>query len=299
MVRNMYLGLKTLMLLVLTGSVWAEEPDFRTIESEITFIQGDIELLDGRAIAHVSARFEYLDAFDATRVLEAKSLPIPQGLLGIIIPADSSPFEKDSWMAFIRYVESGHIGGDGLSATPADLLLEKRRILAVQNQGNRVQGMNTTEHLGWVVQPTYSSADQRLSWSQKLQAGESSIVQHDIVTLGRNGYLTVQASVDGDDDVVARYLPDLNRLLKFADGYRHENVSDDDIRADFSLQSLVTGNYASESRFVSALASISGTGANRILLTVLIVLLVIVLVRQHSSTKTQSVRRLNTKKARS
>ena len=294
-------GLWTTLVLALSASAGAAaaESDFRKIESEITFIQGDIDILEGKAIAHVGPRFEYLDAYDSRRVLEAKSQPVPDSLVGLLIPADSSPFEADTWHAVITYAEVGHVATDGVDLSGQTLLHETRRNLAVENQASRVKGLDTTELLGWVSAPDFSRDAARLSWSYELASAEDSTVHHNVVTLGRSGYLSIYATANADNDPVAARLTDLKRTLEFADGFRHQDfVAAEDYTAGFKLDSLVTGNFEKESKFVAAIASVTGENTNRILLSVLIVLLVIVLIRQHAASKPQPVRQLNTKKAR-
>lgn len=300
-IKNMKTGLLTIILSALSTAAGADiETDFRKIESEITFIQGDIDILEGKAIAHVGPRFEYLDAHDSRRVLAAKSIVVPDSLVGLLIPADSSPFQADAWYATITYVDTGHVSVDGVDLSSQTLLHETRRALAVDNQANRVKGLNTTELLGWVSEPTYAYDADRMSWSYELSTGDSTTVHHNVVTLGRSGYLSIHSAVDAENDPVAVRVPDLERTLEFADGFRHQDfVPEEDGIANFRLDSLVTGNFEQDSKFVAALASVTGENTNRILLSVLIVLLVIVLIRQHAASskpKHKPVRHLNTKK---
>lgn len=298
--RKSFLGLWA-SLLSLTCTAQGGDVDMGAIEADLTFVQGDIDLMDGLATLHVGPRFEYLDATDALRVLQAKGAETSGTVVGMIIPADTSPFDKNGWSATITYGQTGYIESTEANTLNAgDLLLDARKILAVENQANRVHGLTTKEHLGWGQEPRFSHAEQTLYWSKRTRIeGDEAVTNFFVTTLGRQGHLTLTATIPSDLEVaIDARIPSFVKLMEFKHGHRYQDyVDDSDQIADYSITALITGNYEPDNKFLASLAEITTGTSNKLLLGLLTLLLIAVLFKKHSSAEKHT--QIRAKKVRS
>ena len=291
------------LLLSLTCAAQSSDVNVGAIEADLTFVQGDIDILDGMSTLHVGPRFEYLDSIDAQRVLQAKGIETSRTVVGMIIPADSSPFDPNSWNAVLNYEQTGYIdSAEANTLSAQELLLEARKVLAVENQANRVSGLTTKEHLGFSHEPRFSHAEQTLYWSQRNRTdGNEASTNFYVTTLGRQGHLTLSATIPTDLEVaIDARIPSFVKLVEFNEGHRYEDyVYDSDKVADYSITALITGNYEPENKFIASLTGITGNASNKLLLGVLTLLLIFVLFKQHSNVRAERPTQLRAKKVRS
>ena len=74
---------------------------------------GRIEIPGTGAVLDVPDSFYYLNPADAERVLvEVWENPPGQMTLGMLFPADKTPFDNDSWAVIIRYEEDGYVSDE-------------------------------------------------------------------------------------------------------------------------------------------------------------------------------------------
>lgn len=274
---------------MLAGLCHADTPVSK-IESQLTFVQGDIDLLDGQATLFVGPRYEYLDRTDAVRVLEAVGQPASGDVIGMLIPVDASPFDTDSWFATIRFLEEGFVD-PALANTlsPDALLLEARKTLALKNQGERVQNEPTTEYLGWGLQPQLEPSSNTVYWSKVSRTvGQDAQTRYTVLTLGRSGFvqINIQASVE-QQSMIDREIPTLSKVLEFSEGNRSQDFTQGDAVADYTLTSLITGGDPEPATLLASVQSTLASSWNQIAILVLLVAVVMLLLR----TRKQPVKR--------
>src|SRR5690242_17660366 len=76
---------------------------------DLKFQQGDVNLRNGLAKLNVPAEFKFLNHEDAEKVLvQLWNNPPSTDTLGMLLPADKSPLDKDCWAVTISYTEDGY-----------------------------------------------------------------------------------------------------------------------------------------------------------------------------------------------
>lgn len=101
------------------------DPELAALERTFTHRQGDVALGDGLASLRVPERFRcYLDSKDSKRLLEDGWGNLPcDAPLGMLIPADLSPFSHDRSVVVITFEEDGYVEDDDASSIDFDELL--------------------------------------------------------------------------------------------------------------------------------------------------------------------------------
>jgi uncharacterized membrane-anchored protein len=182
----------------------------------------------------------------ADRLMQAYGNGADSSLIGLFTPeADSA----DDWIITANFEKAGYIKDDDARNWDVKELLQSLRDgTESQNEERRSRGIPELQVDGWVQQPKYDSATQRLVWSvsghDKGQpiSGDAT-VNYNTYALGRDGYITLDllTSKDQVDEQKPALLALLDNLT-FNDGKRYAdfNSSTDKI-AEYGLAALVAG----------------------------------------------------------
>ena len=198
------------------------------------------------ATLDIPGGFKFLDGPQAASVLHDvwKNPYAPS--LGMLLPADKSPFMGDCWAVVITYEEEGHIKDDDAKDIKYDELLTKMQEQIKELNPERIkQGSKAIELTGWAEQPTYDAKTHKLYWAKKLRAVGDSVefLNYNIRILGRKGVLVLNAIGNLDQlPEIKQQTPTLLAATNFTPGNTYEefNSSIDKVAA-YGIVGLIAG----------------------------------------------------------
>jgi uncharacterized membrane-anchored protein len=222
--------------------------------------QGDIELLNGIVTLHVPDNFYYLSPSDSETVL-TKVWGNPPGAgadtLGMLFPAEATPFDESAWGVTIQYEEDGNVSDEDADAIDYDDLLSDMQAGTREASKQRVaQGFEPIELIGWASKPYYDKASHKLYWAKEISFGDGPdhTLNYNIRVLGRKGVLVLNFIADMDQKaVIDANLDSVLALADFNQGSRYEDFNPDiDKVAAYGIGALVAGKVAAKAGLFAA-----------------------------------------------
>lgn len=223
---------------------WAEE----TLAS-LTPRTGSIDLPGNVATLSVPDNYYYLDPTDSQTVLVDiwENPPhVVQGVLGMLFPASSTPFDAAAWGVTIEYVEEGYVSdADADDINYADLLEQMKEDTALANEARLEQGYQAITLIGWATEPYYDANTNKLYWAKEVQFGnaEPHTLNYNIRVLGRKGVLVLNFIAGMDQlDTIDANLDNVLAMAEFKEGSQYDDFNPDiDEVAAYGLGGLVAG----------------------------------------------------------
>jgi uncharacterized membrane-anchored protein len=216
--------------------------------------QGDIDLLDGIVTLHVPENFYYLSPKDSETILtEAWGNPPGSGTdtLGMLFPADSTPFDGGSWGVTIEYEAEGNVSDEDADSIDYDELLTDMQESTREASKVRVaQGYESLELMGWAAEPYYDKATHKLHWAKELKFGDDPdhTLNYNIRVLGREGVLVLNFIAGMEQKaIIDANLDGVLALAEFNQGSRYEDFNPElDKVAAYGIGALVAGKLAAK-----------------------------------------------------
>ncbi|WP_136807758.1 DUF2167 domain-containing protein [Desulfosediminicola flagellatus] len=216
---------------------------------------GDIVLPDAGAKLHVPEDFYYLSPKDSERILvEVWGNPPGQDTLGMLFPAESTPFDQDSWAVTISYEEDGYVSDEDADKIDySELLEEMQSSSSAQNEERVKQGYDPVVLVGWAAQPYYDKESHKLHWAKELKFGnqETNTLNYNIRVLGRKGVLVLNFIADMDQKELIE--TKLDTVLSLADFDQGSTYKDFDPQIDkvaaYGIGALVAGKVLAKTGF--------------------------------------------------
>ncbi len=233
------------------NSEWAENI-WQSLERQT----GQIKLASAQATLNIANNFYFLNAADAEKVLaEVWNTPVDQPILGMILPATQTPFDKNVWAMVIRYEADGYIPDeDAADIGYADLLSAMQDEIQAGNTERLEQGRDPITLIGWAAQPQYDTKQHALHWAEEFQSGEDSLhtLSYNIRVLGRKGVLALSVIADIEQlPAIESQLSSIIGLVSFDPGATYEEfIPGSDKVATQGLSALVVGNTSTQTGFV-------------------------------------------------
>lgn len=214
---------------------------------------GEIVLGDDLVTVTVPEDFYFLGAEDAERVLVDLwgNPPGDDGLLGMLFPAEYTPFDLEGWAVTIEYQEDGHVSDSDASSIDYDeLLVEMKNDIRAGNPARVKEGYEPIELLGWAEPPHYDSGSRKLYWAKEIRFGGApeTTLNYEIRALGRKGVLSMTFIADADKlaQINERREPVL-AMAEFNAGNRYEEFdSNIDKVAAYGIGALIAGKVAAK-----------------------------------------------------
>lgn len=219
---------------------------------------GEIKLPNGVATLQVPETFYYLSPQDSKVVLEDIWGNPPSDLgLGMLFPADVTPFDESAWAVTIDYVEDGYIDDENAAGIDYDDMLKDMKKEVRDESGDRVaQGYDSIELVGWASQPYYDTAEKKLHWAKEIKFGgaDDNTLNYNIRVLGRRGYLTLNFIADMDQlSEVNANVPAVLEIAEFDQGHRYADFDPDvDHVAAYGIGALVAGKVLAKTGMLAA-----------------------------------------------
>lgn len=222
--------------------------------------QGQIKLANGVATLYVPEDFYYLSPADAEKVLVGVWGNLPGSgtdSLGLLSPAEITPFDQRSWAVTIEYDEDGYVSDEDADDIDYTELLDQMKEGTAEVSAERVkQGYEPIELVGWASPPYYDTAAHKLHWAKEIRFGEQTenTLNYNIRVLGRKGVLILNFIAGmSQKEMIDSKLDEVLAIAEFDRGSRYEDFDPDlDTVAAYGLGALVAGKVAAKTGLLAA-----------------------------------------------
>lgn len=220
---------------------------------------GEISLLDGVSTLKVPDNFYYLNPTDSEKVLVdiwGNPPGASQGLLGMLFPADSKPYESDTWGVTIEYKEDGYVSDEDADEIDYDELLSIMKEETAQSNEQRIsQGYEPVELVGWASAPFYDKTTHKMHWAKEIKFGDATVntLNYNIRVLGRKGVLVLNFIADIDQkQLIDSQLNNVLAMAEFKQGSRYDEFDPDiDQVAAYGIGALIAGKVIAKTGFLA------------------------------------------------
>ena len=219
---------------------------------------GEIKLDAARAVLNVPENFYFIDSADSEKVLvEVWGNPPDQNVLGMLFPADMSPFDYNAWAVSIEYEEDGYVSdADADKIDYDDLLKQMKADTAASSSARVAEGYESIELVGWAAPPYYDATEKKLHWAKEIKFGEQAeenTLNYNIRVLGRRGVLVLNfiASIEQKAEIESN-IDDVLALAAFDQGSTYSEFDPDiDQVAAYGIGALVAGKVVAKTGFLA------------------------------------------------
>lgn len=219
---------------------------------------GEIQLPNGVATLNVPDEFYYLNPSDAQKVLvEVWGNPPGQERLGMLFPADMTPFDNGAWAVTVDYDEEGYISDDDANEIDySELLTQMKEDVRDASKERVNNGYAPIELVGWAAPPYYDKTTHKLHWAKEIKFGtdEVNTLNYNIRVLGRKGVLVLNFIAGMDQkEVIDQQLNRVLAMANFNEGSRYEDFNPDiDTVAAYGIGALIAGKVAAKTGLIAA-----------------------------------------------
>jgi len=232
---------------------WAEN-----FWNSLNRLTGEIKLPNAVATLNVPDEFYYLSPSDAEKVLvDVWGNPPGQNTLGMLFPAQMTPFDGDAWAVTIEYEEDGYVSdADADDINYSELLTGMKSDTQLASDERVKEGYETLELVGWASPPYYDKASHKLHWAKEIKFGSRDIntLNYNIRVLGKKGVLVLNfiASIN-QKELIASNLPSVLAIAEFDQGAKYSDFNPDiDDVAAYGIGALVAGKVIAKTGFLAA-----------------------------------------------
>jgi len=218
---------------------------------------GEISLSSSGATLSVPESFYYLNPKDADTVLvEVWGNPPGQETLGMLFPAELTPFDEASWAVTIQYEEDGYVQDDDADKIDyQSLLSDMQKDTATASNERVAAGYEPIELIGWAADPYYDATTHKLYWAKELKFGEDEIntLNYNIRVLGRKGVLVLNfiAAMD-QNEIIESNLETVLGMADFDTGAAYDDFDPEiDKVAAYGIGALVAGKVIAKTSLIA------------------------------------------------
>ena len=219
---------------------------------------GEVKLPNGVATLKIPDDFFYLSPGDAEKVLvDIWGNPPGQPTLGMIFPANTTPFDEGAWAVTVEYEEDGYVSDSDADKINYDELLSQMQDSTREASAVRVsEGYEAIELVGWAAPPFYEKDSHKLHWAKELKFGDEDMhtLNYNIRVLGRKGVLVLNfiASME-QKPLIDASLNSVLAMAEFDQGSRYEDFNPEyDKIAAYGLGALVAGKLIAKTGLFAA-----------------------------------------------
>ena len=222
------------------------------LEAQLHYQQGRVTLRDGLARLDVPEGFRYIPPEETDLVLvHGWGNPPGTKTLGMLFPADLSPFTPEGWGVVIQYDEDGFVPDDDAESIDyGELLGKMQQATEKENAKREGAGYQPVHLVGWAAHPHYDASSHKLYWAKELAFGDDTVhtLNYSIRVLGRRGVLVLNAVSTMDQlPAIERDMQSVLAFTEFNDGHRYADFNESTDRvAAYGLAALVAGGVAAK-----------------------------------------------------
>lgn len=224
---------------------------YRDRTGQMQLLHGVVLLNEGNAQVDVPEGYYFLGPADAQYVLQDLwGNPSDPSALGLLFPADMTPFSEEGWGVTFAYDPMGYVSdADAEGYDYADLLTQMQDDTVAQNPERQKRGYSAVTLLGWAEPPRYDKTERKLIWAKRLSFADApgETLNYNIRALGRKGVLVVNfiASMDQLADVHVA-VPAVTKMVSFTTGNTYADfVPGVDTVAAVGIGGLIAGKVLS------------------------------------------------------
>lgn len=219
--------------------------------------QGRISLPGTDATLNIPDEFYFLSAKDAETVLvDVWGNPPGQNVLGMIFPANFTPFDAESWAVTVEYEQDGYVSDeDAADIDYTELLVQMQQDTAEASKERVEHGYEPIALVGWAAKPFYDQAQHKLHWAKEIQFGDNEVntLNYNIRVLGRKGVLVLNF-IAGMEQLpqINQNLDSVLALAEFDSGAQYADFNPElDQVAAYGLGALVAGKVLAKTGFLA------------------------------------------------
>jgi uncharacterized membrane-anchored protein len=207
------------------------------------------------ATIKVPEGYKYLDTKQARYVMEnIWGNPPQEGIQGLLMPVDRTPYEAETWAVTVFYDESGHVKDEDAKDIDYDDLLKDMQKETKEASEERVKmGYQAIELVGWATPPFYDEANHKLHWAKEIKfIGDSAnTLNYNIRVLGKSGVL--ELNVIAGMNQLAEVNANLDNVLSsvnFDEAYAYNKFDPEfDKVAAYGIGGLIAGKVLAKIGF--------------------------------------------------
>ena len=218
-----------------------------SVEKAMKYETGTIALPNGLVKLNVPAGFKYLNAEQSNYVItELWGNPPQTGILGMILPASSGPFDQSTYAFILTYDDAGYVKDDDAENIKYDEVLKDiQKDEAEDNKERAAKGYPAINMEGWASKPFYDKTNRVLHWAKNLHVAGSDVntLNYEVRILGRKGFLSMNAVASMNElDSVKKDIDKVLAIPAFTDGNAYKDFdSKTDNVAAWTIGGLVAG----------------------------------------------------------
>jgi uncharacterized membrane-anchored protein len=180
-----------------------------------------------------------------------------ESILGMLFPAESTPFDSGSWGVTIEYQQDGYVEDEEADTIDyAELLQQMQEDIELSSQQRVEAGYEPISLVGWAAQPYYDKAENKLHWAKEIKFGDQpeNTLNYNIRVLGRKGVLVLNfiAGMEQLDTVNQNVAAVLN-IAEFNQGSQYQDFDPEiDEVAAYGIGALVAGKVIAKTGLIAA-----------------------------------------------
>lgn len=223
------------------------------ISASFSYQEGAVVLNNG-ALLKVPEGFRFLDAGQGSILVQRLwGNPENPGFLGLLLPKQSSPLDKDVLGIEISADSAGHVSEpEARQLNYTALLQEMKQHLDEQNRWRKRNGFCIVTGMDWAIPPYYQPENNTLHLARLLSVDRGEpLLNYEMRILTRKGALCLTAVADaGQLKMIRGLMPALVKKITLPAGqnYRDFNPRTDTF-ASWSSQMLMVGKILSARYF--------------------------------------------------
>jgi uncharacterized membrane-anchored protein len=220
---------------------------YDSVETAMKYESGAISLPAANVKLNIPKGFKYLNAAQASFVVEKVwGNPPRTGILGMLLPENSSVMDDASYAFIITYDEMGFVkDGDADKINYDDLLKELQKDEVEENKSRVAQGFQEVHIVGWASKPFYDKTNKVLHWAKNIQfvGNDENTLNYEVRILGRKGVLSMNAVASLHNlDSVKKDIDKVLAIPSFSEGSMYKDFdSKTDNVAAWTIGGLVAG----------------------------------------------------------
>lgn len=244
--------------LVLALNKYAKLVD--SVNKAMDYRKGLIKLKGDFAVLNVPENFKFLNAEQSRYIIhDIWGNPERDDVLGMIFPADKTPFSDSSFAFVVTFDDMGYVKDDDAAKVKYDdLLKDMWNSEKESNKAREQAGYEPIHIVGWAQTPYYDSKKKVLHWAKELKFGTGegdNTLNYDVRVLGRKGVLSLNAVASMQElPLVKQNIDAILKMASYTEGnaYADYNSGTDKIAA-YTIGGLVAGKVLAKVGFFAIL----------------------------------------------
>ncbi|AYN29190.1 DUF2167 domain-containing protein [Buttiauxella sp. 3AFRM03] len=237
------------------------DPEDKKLDESLNYKQDVVSLMDKSVVVKPGVKFRYLSPEDAEKVLvdgwgNPPTSPDEPSLLGMIVPADTSPFDDKGWGAELFFESDSYISDEDANSIDYDLILKDMKKSNIEeNKVRERHGYEALHLIGWAEPPHYDPSSHTIYWALRLHSKDSGeFINYYIRNLGRYGVFNINIIASAEQlPTIKKEASNLLKIVSFAEGHRYQDRRFWDTTSTYTLGALVAGGAAVAAKKVGML----------------------------------------------